>query len=112
MIFITFRFVIIKISIILQENDLKPEFKLKVAEWEVRKALAGHSNKVRMVMVALVMKGRMVVSSLMMVATNRHQQNRFRHQMKQFNFGNNQSIEQIEEFISHKNNHSFFDIID
>ena len=29
-----------------QENDLKPEFKLKVAEWEVRKALAGHSNKV------------------------------------------------------------------
>ena len=30
----------------MQENDLKPEFKLKVAEWEVRKALAGHSNKV------------------------------------------------------------------
>ena len=25
---------------------MKPEFKLKVAEWEVRKALAGHSNKV------------------------------------------------------------------
>ena len=32
--------------------------------------------------------------------------------MKQFNFGNNQSIEQIEEIISHKNNYSFFDIID
>merc|ERR1711892_16043 len=29
----------------LQEDDLKPEFKLKVAEWEVRKAMAGHSNK-------------------------------------------------------------------
>merc|ERR1719228_1587050 len=29
----------------IEENDLKPEFKLKVAEWEVRKALAGHSNK-------------------------------------------------------------------
>ena len=76
--FITFRFVIVifivKISIILQENDLKPEFKLKVAEWEVRKALAGHSNKVRVVMVGLGM----VVSSLMMVATIRHQQNRFR----------------------------------
>ena len=64
--FFTFRFVIVKISIILQENDLKPEFKLKVAEWEVRKALAGHSNKVRMVIIGLV---RTVVSSLMMVAT-------------------------------------------
>ena len=32
--------------ILVQEDDLKPEFKLKVAEWEVRKALAGHSNKV------------------------------------------------------------------
>merc|ERR1712223_2253021 len=29
----------------IEEDDLKPEFKLKVAEWEVRKALAGHSNK-------------------------------------------------------------------
>ena len=29
----------------LQEEDLKPEFRLKVAEWEVRKALAGHSSK-------------------------------------------------------------------
>ena len=63
MIFITFRFVIIKISIILQENDLKPEFKLKVAEWEVRKALAGHSNKVRMVMaVVMVMVMVMVIA--------------------------------------------------
>ena len=33
-------------TMVVQENDLKPEFKLKVAEWEVRKALAGHSNKV------------------------------------------------------------------
>ena len=32
--------------VLVQEDDLKPEFKLKVAEWEVRKALAGHSNKV------------------------------------------------------------------
>ena len=50
------RFVIfiVKISIILQENDLKPEFKLKVAEWEVRKALAGHSNKV-IIMIKLIM---------------------------------------------------------
>merc|ERR1719228_1193871 len=29
----------------IEEDDLKPEFKLKVAEWEVRKALAGHSDK-------------------------------------------------------------------
>jgi hypothetical protein len=29
----------------IHEEDLKPEFKLKVAEWEVRKALAGHSSK-------------------------------------------------------------------
>ena len=27
------------------EEDLKPEFKLKVAEWELRKAMTGHSNK-------------------------------------------------------------------
>ena len=27
------------------EQDLKPEFRLKVAEWEVRKALAGTSKK-------------------------------------------------------------------
>ena len=75
----------------MQENDLKPEFKLKVAEWEVRKALAGHSNKVRMVMkgqgrmvvsnkvrmvmVGLLMKGMMGVSTVMMVGTNRHKQN-------------------------------------
>ena len=31
----------------LVEEDLKPEFKLKVAEWEVQKAMAGHSNRVR-----------------------------------------------------------------
>ncbi len=29
----------------LEEGDLKPEFRLKVAEWEVRKAMAGHSSK-------------------------------------------------------------------
>ena len=29
----------------LVEEDLKPEFKLKVAEWEVQKAMAGHSNR-------------------------------------------------------------------
>ena len=29
----------------LIEDDLKPEFKLKVAEWEVQKAMAGHSNR-------------------------------------------------------------------
>ena len=29
----------------IQEQDLKPEFRLKVAEWEVRKALAGASGK-------------------------------------------------------------------
>jgi len=29
----------------IQEQDLKPEFRLKVAEWEVRKALAGTSKK-------------------------------------------------------------------
>lgn len=29
----------------LVEEDLKPEFKLKVAEWELRKAMTGHSNK-------------------------------------------------------------------
>ena len=34
-----------------QEDDLKPEFKLKVAEWEVRKALAGHSNKVQLIII-------------------------------------------------------------
>ena len=32
----------------IQEEDLKPEFRLKVAEWELRKALAGPSaNKVQ-----------------------------------------------------------------
>ena len=30
----------------LVEEDLKPEFKLKVAEWAVQKAMAGHSNRV------------------------------------------------------------------
>ena len=29
----------------VQEQDLKPEFRLKVAEWEVIKAMAGHSSK-------------------------------------------------------------------
>ena len=33
----------------LIEDDLKPEFKLKVAEWEVQKAMAGHSNRVSLV---------------------------------------------------------------
>ena len=28
----------------IQEEDLKPEFRLKVAEWELRKALAGPST--------------------------------------------------------------------
>ena len=31
--------------IFISEQDLKPEFRLKVAEWEVRKALAGTSKK-------------------------------------------------------------------
>ena len=30
----------------LIEDDLKPEYKLKLAEWEVQKAMAGHSNRV------------------------------------------------------------------
>ena len=29
----------------IQEEDLKPEFRLKVAEWEVMKAMAGQSSK-------------------------------------------------------------------
>ena len=29
----------------IKERDLKPEFRLKVAEWEVRKALAGQGSK-------------------------------------------------------------------
>ena len=32
-------------SFFIPEQDLKPEFRLKVAEWEVRKALAGTSKK-------------------------------------------------------------------
>ena len=42
-------------TMVVQENDLKPEFKLKVAEWEVRKALAGHSNKVIIFMIGMMM---------------------------------------------------------
>ena len=42
-------------TMVVQENDLKPEFKLKVAEWEVRKALAGHSNKVIIIMIGMTM---------------------------------------------------------
>ena len=42
-------------TMMVQENDLKPEFKLKVAEWEVRKALAGHSNKVIITMIGMMM---------------------------------------------------------
>ena len=41
-------------TMVMQENDLKPEFKLKVAEWEVRKALAGHSNKVIIIMIGMI----------------------------------------------------------
>ena len=41
-------------TMMVQENDLKPEFKLKVAEWEVRKALAGHSNKVIIIMIGMI----------------------------------------------------------
>ena len=42
----------------IQEQDLKPEFRLKVAEWEVRKAMAGSNFNCRSINYLYISKSR------------------------------------------------------